>query len=182
MITRCNSAVTSTSELCGQKLSSNPRVNFASLSRSRKQNRCPASPARGAGCGPAGRPSRRRSWRSPRTMDPASSSSMKNSTYSRRSQMVSTVKKVTRQDSRGLLTEEHPPGGGGRPRCRGQPVSVQRRSDRRCRDPRPEAQQLALDALIAPARILLGQTNDELLHLIVERRCPTPGAGRSRRQ
>jgi hypothetical protein len=42
---------------------------------------------------------------------------MKNSTYSRRSQMVSTVKKVARHDPGGLLPQERPPRGAGPPRC-----------------------------------------------------------------
>jgi hypothetical protein len=50
---------------------------------------------------------------------------------------------VTPQDSRCLLAEERPPGGGGRPQRRVQPVSAQRRSDCGCRDPHPEAQPLA---------------------------------------
>ena len=63
---------------------------------------------------------------------------MKNSTYSRRSAAVSKVKKVTRQDSRGLLAEERSPGGGSPPRCRIQAVAVQRGADRGCRDSHAE--------------------------------------------
>jgi hypothetical protein len=44
------------------------------------------------------------------------------------------------------------PGGGGR------------------RDPNTQAYQLALDALVAPARVLPGQAHDQLLYLMVQRR------------
>jgi hypothetical protein len=49
--------------------------------------------------------------------------------------------------------------------------------------PAPEAQQLPLDALIAPARVLPRQADDQLLDLLVERRPPRsttrvgPGVG-----
>ena len=75
---------------------------------------------------------------------------------------------VTRQDSRGLLTEERPPGGGGPPRCRIQAVAVQRGADRGCRDSHAEMHQFALDALVAPARVLCGEADDQLLDSLVE--------------
>jgi hypothetical protein len=37
------------------------------------------------------------------------------------------------------------------------------------RDPHAQAQQLALDALVAPARVLPGQAGDQLLHVRVQR-------------
>src|SRR5688572_25306880 len=42
--------------------------------------------------------------------------------------------------------------------------------------PAPRGATARLDALVAPARVLLGQTNDERLHLIVERRSPSATA------
>jgi hypothetical protein len=41
-------------------------------------------------------------------------------------------------------------------------------ADRGCRDPHPEAQQFSLDALVAPAGILLGEADDQLLNVLVE--------------
>jgi hypothetical protein len=38
-----------------------------------------------------------------------------------------------------------------------------------CRDLHPEAQQFSLDALVAPAGILLGQAGDRLLDVLVQR-------------
>jgi hypothetical protein len=49
---------------------------------------------------------------------------MKNSTYNRRTQTVSTVKKVAGDDPGGLLAQERPPGRGGPPRRRVQAVAV----------------------------------------------------------
>jgi hypothetical protein len=49
---------------------------------------------------------------------------MKNSTYSRRSQTVSTVKQVARHHPSGLLAQEPPPGGGRASRRRIQPVAA----------------------------------------------------------
>jgi hypothetical protein len=61
---------------------------------------------------------------------------MKNNTYNRRSQMLSTVKKSQAHDPGGLLAQEHPPGGHP-PRCWVESVAAQRRSDCGCRDPNP---------------------------------------------
>jgi hypothetical protein len=77
------------------------------------------------------------------------SSSMKNNTYSRRSQTVSTVKQVTGQDAGGLLAQQRPPRRSRRPRRRVHPMTAQRGADRGCRDAQTEPEQLALDALAA---------------------------------
>jgi hypothetical protein len=45
-------------------------------------------------------------------------------------------------------------------------------ANRGCRDPHPEVQQFSLDALVAPAGILLGEAEDELLDVLVERGSP----------
>jgi GNAT superfamily N-acetyltransferase len=64
-----------------------------------------------------------------------------------------------------------------------QPVAAQRGADCGSRDAYPKPEQLALDALVAPARILPGQPDDQVLELLVERRSPCsavrvgPGAG-----
>jgi hypothetical protein len=97
------------------------------------------------------------------------SSSMKNSTYNRRSHTVSTVKQVAGHDPGGLPAQERPPGHGSPSRCRIEPVTLQRRADRGGRDANPRAQQLALDALVAPVGALPGQPDDQLLHLLVQR-------------
>jgi hypothetical protein len=94
---------------------------------------------------------------------------MNNSTYSRRSHAVSRVKQVAGDDPGGLLAQERPPGDVGSPWCRVQPMAAKRRSDRGRRDPNPEVLQFALDALVAPARVLPGQAEDQLLGLLVQR-------------
>ena len=75
---------------------------------------------------------------------------------------------VTGHDPGSLLPEERPPGGGGRSRCRVEPVTLSRRADGGCRDPNAEVQQFTLDALVAPARVLGGQADDQLLDVLVE--------------
>jgi hypothetical protein len=103
---------------------------------------------------------------------------MKNSTYSRRSQTVSTVKQVAGDHPGGLLAQEGPPRRGCPPWCWIDPVAVQRGADRGGRDPRAQPKQLALDALVAPAWVLPGQTHDQ--RLVREdtstRRRPSDGA------
>jgi hypothetical protein len=47
-----------------------------------------------------------------------------------------------------------------------------RGADRGRRDPHAEPEQLPPDALVAPARVLAGQPNDQLLQLLVELRSP----------
>jgi hypothetical protein len=54
-------------------------------------------------------------------------------------------------------------------------VAVERFADRGRGDPQAKVEQLALDPLVAPARILGGQA-DELLHVLVERGSPAPAA------
>jgi hypothetical protein len=87
---------------------------------------------------------------------------MKNSTYSRRSQAVSTVKK-SHADAGGLLAQELPPGGGRASRCRAKPVTAQRGPDRGGRDAHAKPQEFALEAVVAPARVLGGEADDQLL-------------------
>lgn len=51
-------------------------------------------------------------------------------------------------------------------------MAAQRSADRGCRDPHAKVKKFALDALEAPARVLGGQADDQLLHVLVERRTP----------
>jgi len=95
---------------------------------------------------------------------------MKNSTYSRRNPAVSTVKQVARDDPGGLLAEEHPPRRGRSARGWLEPVTAEQPADRAGRDADAKPQQLAVDALIAPAGILPGQPEDQLLNLLAYRR------------
>jgi hypothetical protein len=48
-------------------------------------------------------------------------------------------------------------------------MAAQRGADRGRRDPGTKAEQLALDALVAPGRVLPGQSHDQLLDLLVQR-------------
>jgi hypothetical protein len=56
-------------------------------------------------------------------------------------------------------------------------MTAQRFPDRGCRGLDPKPEQLALDALVAPTRMLGGQADDQLLHVLVERRTPTSATG-----
>jgi hypothetical protein len=58
-----------------------------------------------------------------------------------------------------------------------EPMATQRGADRGCRDRYAEPEQLALDALVAPARVLPGQADDQLLQLLVQWRRPVPRCG-----
>jgi hypothetical protein len=52
------------------------------------------------------------------------------------------------------------------------PVAAQGRTDRGGRYPNAEVSQFSLDALVAPARVLAGQTDDQLLDVLIQRRPP----------
>jgi hypothetical protein len=84
---------------------------------------------------------------------------------------------VAGEDPSGLLAKKRLP----RRRCppwrRVQAMPAQRFADRGCRDPDPKPEQLALDALVAPTRILPCQADDQLLHALVEWRTPTSTTG-----
>jgi hypothetical protein len=51
-------------------------------------------------------------------------------------------------------------------------VAAQRGADRSRRDSYTKSLELALDALVAPARVLLGETDDQLLDVVVKRWSP----------
>jgi hypothetical protein len=93
---------------------------------------------------------------------------MKNSTLSRRSQTVSTVKQVAGDDLCGLLAQERPPCCARRPWGRVEPVAVECGADRGCCNAHAEALEFSLDALVAPAGVLLSQADDQLLEVLVE--------------
>jgi len=82
--------------------------------------------------------------------------------------MVSTVKQVARHDPGGLLAQERLPGGAGPPRCRVEVVAAEGGADCGCRDLGAEPSQLALDALVAPPRVLPGEADNQLLHLLIQ--------------
>src|SRR6266511_3038859 len=93
-------------------------------------------------------------------------SSIKNRTYNRRRKTVSTVKKSQARmpvacwcrNDRQL----------GAPWRRAKAVGTQHPPDRAGRHPNAKAQQLAMDALVAPARVLAGKPDDQLLDVVRE--------------
>src|SRR6266545_1306193 len=88
-------------------------------------------------------------------------------------------KEVTLEDYGCLLAQELPPADPRSPRCGLDPVAVENVPNTARRKRQPERDQLALDALVAPARVLRRQTQNQLLHLRVKganiRVAPLPG-------
>src|SRR5215216_4767715 len=76
---------------------------------------------------------------------------------------------VACHDSGRLLAQECSPGRGRRPWRWIQSMTAEGGADRGCRDLHPEAQQFSLDALVTPPGILLGQADDQLLDVVVQR-------------
>src|SRR6266536_2301585 len=70
------------------------------------------------------------------------------------------------------LARERPPGRGGPRWCRVESVTAQRRSGRGGGDLNAKPLGFAFDALVAPARMLGGQPDDQLLHVRVRWRRP----------
>ena len=70
------------------------------------------------------------------------------------------------------LARERPPGRGGPRWCRVESVAAQRRSGRGGGDLHAKPLGFAFDALVAPARMLGGQPDDQLLHVRVRWRRP----------
>jgi hypothetical protein len=56
-------------------------------------------------------------------------------------------------------------------------MAAQGRPDRGGQDLDAQPVELALDALVAPARVLSGKADDQLLDVLIERWTPTPAAG-----
>ena len=75
---------------------------------------------------------------------------------------------VARHDPGSLLAQERPPGRGRSPWGGVEAVAAQGGADHRRRDAHAKVEQFALDALVAPARVLPGQADDQLLHLLVQ--------------
>jgi hypothetical protein len=76
---------------------------------------------------------------------------------------------IAGDDPGGLLAQEHPPGRI-RPPWRGvQPTPTQHRPDGGGRDSDAQVLEFALDPLVAPARVLPGQADDQLSHVLVQR-------------
>src|SRR4029450_2130228 len=79
-------------------------------------------------------------------------------------------KEVTLEDYRRLLPQELPPADARSPRCGLDAVAVENVPNTARRQRHPERDQLALDALVSPARVLRRQAQDQLLRLRGQRR------------
>jgi hypothetical protein len=90
---------------------------------------------------------------------------------------------VTGEDPGGLLAQKRPPRHGRSPWRGVQAMAAERFADHGRRDAHVEAEQFALDPLVAPAWAFAGQADDQLLQFLVEWRSPGsavrvgPGAG-----
>jgi hypothetical protein len=82
------------------------------------------------------------------------------------------VKQVAGEDPGGLLAQERPPGRWCPPWRGVQAVAAQGCADRGRRDLHAKPEQLALDALVAPAGILRGRADDQLLRILIEQWTP----------
>jgi hypothetical protein len=79
------------------------------------------------------------------------------------------VKQVAGEDPGGLPAQEPPPGGGRAPRRQAKPVAAQRGPDRGGRGAHAKPQEFALEAVVAPARVLGGEADDQLPDVVVQR-------------
>jgi hypothetical protein len=79
---------------------------------------------------------------------------------------------VACDDPGGLLAQERPPRRGCATRDGVESMTAEGSADRGCRYLHPDTQQFPLDALVAAARVLPRQADDQLLELLVERRPP----------
>jgi len=77
---------------------------------------------------------------------------------------------VARDHPGGLLAEERLPAAARTPRCRVESVTAKRCADRGCRHAHTKAEQLALDALVAPARVLASEADDQVVDVAVQLR------------
>jgi hypothetical protein len=84
---------------------------------------------------------------------------------------------VAGDDPSSLLAQERPPARRGASRRRVKAVGAQHPPDRAGRHPNAKPQQLAVDALVAPPRVLAGKPHDQPLHLVSDRR-PSLAGGR----
>ena len=80
------------------------------------------------------------------------------------------VEEVDREHAGGLGAQELPPAGVGVPyRCRWDAVALEDPPDRRGADPVAEFEQLALDPLVSPVRIVRRHPHDQCGELVVDR-------------
>jgi hypothetical protein len=84
---------------------------------------------------------------------------------------------VAGQDSGGLLAKKRPPAGACPPWRGVEAVAAKRLADRGRGDLDTKQEQLALDPLVAPTRVLGGQADDQPLQLLVEWRAASSTAG-----
>jgi hypothetical protein len=82
------------------------------------------------------------------------------------------AEEVTSDDASRLGPDEGSPRRDRAPWCRVDAMGSQDTADRAGRDPTAEKRQLALDPLVAPSRVVVGQTNDDCLD-VVGHRWPT---------
>jgi hypothetical protein len=73
---------------------------------------------------------------------------------------------VAGHDPGGLLAQERPPARCSAPGRRVKTVGAQYPPDRAGRHPQAKTEQLTVDPLVAPPRILAGKPHDQLLHLV----------------
>jgi hypothetical protein len=76
---------------------------------------------------------------------------------------------VAGDDPGGLLAQELRPTAARAPRRRIQPVAAECRADRGRRHLHAKPLELSFDPLVAPSRVLLGEADDQLLHLLIQR-------------
>src|SRR5215218_10682064 len=101
---------------------------------------------------------------------------MTNSTYTRRKKIVSTVKKSQARIPAACWRRNARQTRCSAPGRRVKTVGAQNPPDRAGRHPTPEPQELAVDPLVAPPRILASKPHDQLLRLVGYRR-PSVGGG-----
>ena len=83
---------------------------------------------------------------------------------------------VGRQDLVSMLTQELPPGGPSPKRRRWQTLPAENSADGFVRAVHIQLEQLTLDPPVTPARVLLGQAQDQLSTLGDQTRTSAPGA------
>src|SRR6266511_1451005 len=83
---------------------------------------------------------------------------------------------VTLKDHGRLLTQELPPAHARASRCGLDAMTLEHVPDATRREPDPEPDQFAMDALVSPTRVLRRQTQDQLSRLCEERRPTRPSA------
>jgi len=157
------------------RTASNDVVNCPARSRIRNRNRAARSPRSisrfracwvvhaSSGCAVT-----------PRTCTYRVPTSSTKNTYRRRRVTAVDVEEVARQHRGGLRSQELPPGRAAAPRRGRDPQAPQHPPHRGCPDPVAEAEQFALDPLVAPARVLPRHLPDQRDEPGVNRRASSP--------